>query len=62
MRIGAFLIHPDGAIHLVVEHQNDGIDGMMERSRDFLPRHQKAAIAHKANHRPFRMHNLRANR
>ena len=35
---------------------------MMERGRDFLPRHQKAAIAHKANHCPFRMDNFCANR
>lgn len=37
MRIGTFLIHPDGAIHLVVEDQNDWIDGMVESGRDFLP-------------------------
>ena len=62
VRILTLLVHADGAIHLVVEHQNDWIDRMVESGRDFLPRHQKTAIAHKANHCPFGVHNLRTNR
>ena len=60
--IGALLVHADRAVHLVVEHQHDRRDAMMERGGDLLPGHQEAAVADQADHHAIRIRDLRADR
>ena len=47
--MGALLMHADRAVHLVVEHQHDRCDAVMEGRGDLLPRHHEAAIADHAD-------------
>src|SRR6516225_2674154 len=45
----ALLMHADGAVHRVVEYQNDRSRPFQHRGRQLLPGHHKAAVAAKAD-------------
>ena len=60
--IGALLVHADGAVHLVVEHQDDRRDAVVEGGGDLLPGHQEAAIADEGHDLPVREGDLGADR
>jgi hypothetical protein len=58
--IRAFLVHADRAVHLVVEHQNDWRDAVVERCGDLLTCHQEAAVANHADDHAIGERDLRA--
>ncbi len=61
-RIRTFLVHADRAVHLVVEHQHDRRDAVVERGGDLLSGHQETAVANHADHHAIGERDLGADR
>ena len=58
--IVALLMHADRAIHAVVDDHHDDRQIILHGGGEFLPVHQKAAVARKADDHAFGMHALGA--
>ena len=56
-----FLVHADGAIHPVIENQDDRCSPVEHRGRDLLTGHAETAVADTADHHAIRVGDLGAN-
>src|SRR5215469_8347446 len=43
--IFAFLMHPDGSIHTVIDDEEDRLEGIMHGRGDLLPVHQETSVS-----------------
>ena len=55
-------MHADRAVHAVVDQNHDDRQAVLNGGGEFLPVHQKIAVAGEADDRPFREQALRADR
>ena len=60
--IHALLMHADRAVHAVVDQHDDDRQAVLNGGGEFLPVHQKVAVAGKADDSPLRKQTLRADR
>ena len=45
-------MHPDRAVHAVVDHHDDDRQAVLNRGGEFLPVHEEVAVAGEADDRP----------
>ena len=60
--IFALLMHADGAINSIVGDDDNEGQIVLDRGGEFLPIHQKVAVAGNADHRPLRIEPLHRHR
>ena len=61
LRVVALLVHPDRAVHSIVDHKGDHARAILNRSRQFLPGHEEVAISRYADNRSVGVTELRRN-